>query len=148
MVWGGISSAHRTRLVPLQGNLTAVAYRDNVRAAEVVPFVNAHPNVIFQQDNAPCHTANVSRIYLNTNNVNVLPWPSKSPDLNPIEHLWDILDKKIRCLPVVPQTLPALQQALVREWNNIPQHQIQALIASMRRRCTAVIQANGGHTRY
>ena len=139
MVWGGITYRNCTRLIPVARTLTAVKYRDNILAAEVLPFINANRQVTFQQDNAPSHIAHVTRNFLNTNNVNVLPWSSKSPDLNPIEHLWDALDRKIRNLPVVPQTLPALQQALIHEWNNIPQQDIRKLISSMRRRCTAVV---------
>ena len=139
IIWGGITYQNRTRLIPVAGTLTAVKYRDDILAAEVLLFINANTHVTFQQDNAPRHTARVTRDFLNTNNVNVLPWRSKSPDLNPIKHLWDALDRKIRNLPVVPQTLPALQQLLIREWNNIPRQDIQRLISSMRRSCIAVV---------
>jgi transposase len=54
--------------------------------------------------------------YHEQNNINVLPWPSKSPDLNPIEHLWDQLDKRVRQRQPLPQTLDQLRQMLQQEW--------------------------------
>jgi transposase len=51
---------------------------------------------LFQQDNARIHTTRVTMDYLEQNNINVLPWPSKSPDFNPIEHIWDQVDKRMR----------------------------------------------------
>jgi hypothetical protein len=71
----------------------------------------------------------------------MLPWPSKSPDLNPIEHFWDQLDKRVHMRQPAPQTLLQLQQALQEGWQSIPQVQIQ----SMRRRVTTVLQANAIH---
>jgi transposase len=55
----------------------------------------------------------------------VLPWPSKSPDLNPIEHPWDDLDKRVRQRQPQPQSLQQLVNALQDEWNNIPQEAIR-----------------------
>ena len=76
------------------------------------------------------------------------PWPAFPPDLSPIEHLWDILDRAVRRRCPCPATVLQLRLALTEEWNNIPQHTIQRLVASMRRRCRAVLDAAGGHTRY
>ena len=100
-------------------------------------------------DNAPVHKSVVTNRFLRANNIPLLhPWPAHSPDLNPIEHLWDILDRAIRARPRQPRTLAQLEQALIEEWNNIPQQRITRLIQSMRRRCEAVINARGHHTRY
>lgn len=73
---------------------------------------------------------------------------AQSPDLNPIEHVWDERNRRIRRLSQPPRTLHQLEVALVNEWNNITQAEIRNYILSMRSRCLAVINANGGHTRY
>ena len=63
----------------------------------------------------------------------MLPWPSKSPDLNPIEHLWDDLDRRVRQRKPQPESLHQLMNALQDEWNNIPQQVIRTLITPMGR---------------
>ena len=82
------------------------------------------------------------------NNINVVQWPSMSPDLSPIEQVWDKLDKRVRRRQIQPNTLAQLEQALIQEWNNLPQNVIRGYLRSMRRRCIAIINAAGGHTRY
>jgi transposase len=74
-------------------------------------------------------TARITTALLTNSNVAVLPWPSKSPDLNPIEHLWDALDRRVRQRQPQPQSLQQLVNALQGEWNNIPQQAIQTLIS-------------------
>jgi len=147
MVWGGIHYHGKTQLVFIQGNLTAQRYVDEVLQHAAVPTIQQH-NLILQQDNARPHAARLTEDYLHAEGVNVLPWPAYSPDLSPIEHLWDQLDRRVRSRDPPPQTLPALRQALQEEWDNFPQAKIRRLIASMRRRCKAVSDAQGGHTRY
>lgn len=147
MMWGGISMNGRTQLVHVQGNLNAVRYRDEILNRHVVPTIDAGRD-IFQHDNARPHTARITTDFLANNNITVLPWPSKSPDLNPIEHLWDQLDKRLRRRQLQPQTRLQLVNALRDEWRRIPQRRIRRLIQSMPRRCRAVIDARGGHTRY
>ena len=71
MVWGGISHGVKTPLVVIQGNLTAVRYRDKVLMPHVLPLANAH-NLTFQHDNARPHDTRVCRDFLNQNNVQVL----------------------------------------------------------------------------
>jgi transposase len=80
---------------------------------------------LFQQDNARPHTARVTMDYLEHNNINVLPWPSKSPDLNPIEHLRDQLDKRVRQRQPPHQTLDQLRQMLQQEWRTIPRNNVR-----------------------
>ena len=86
MMWAAISNDRKTDLVHVPGNLTAVRYRDEILQPHLMHVIDRQRE-LFQQDNARPHTARVTMDYLEQNNINVLPWPSKSPDLNPIEHL-------------------------------------------------------------
>jgi transposase len=147
MVWGAISHGWKSALVTINGNLTAQRYMDLVLTPHVIPRLN-QTGQTFMQDNARPHVARVSMAHLRQNQVNTLPWPACSPDLNPIEHLWDILDRRVRERDPLPESVPQLQRALLEEWNRIPQQQINRLIASMPRRCQAVVRSRGGPTRY
>ena len=130
------------------GNLNGIRYRDEILAPIVLPFIRTHHfNHVFQQDNARCHISRVAMNFLNDNHIRTLPWPALSPDLNPIEHLWDELGRRVRRRVNPPESIDQLQRALTDEWNNIPQAFVMRLIGSMRRRCLAVINARG-HTRY
>ena len=149
MVWGAISSTDHSPLVIINGNLTAARYINEVVRPHLLPFLARNGNPTFQQDNAPAHRARLTNGFLNQNGVNVLrPWPAISPDLNPIEHVWDQMKRKLRSLHPPPRTLPQLRAALVNIWTNIPQANLTNLVHSMRRRCTAVVNANGSYTRY
>ena len=99
-------------------------------------------------NNVRPHHAHVTNAYLEHETIVHLDWPAGSLDLNPIEHAWDILQRGISARPVQTRTLQELKDALVAEWRLIPQNRIQTLITSMRRRCCAVIDARGRHTRY
>ena len=145
MVWGAISYNHRSELVVVQGNLTANRYIEQILHPHLRPIIN-HQRELLQHDNARPHTARATVAYLARENINVLPWPSKSPDLNPIEHLWDDLDARVR--ERQHQTLAELGHALQDEWRLIPQARLQRLIRSVPNRCRAVLAARGGHTRY
>ena len=148
MVWGGVSQHHRTEIVVIAGNLNAVHYREDILLSHVVPFLQAHLDMTLQHDNATSYTARSVRDFLQDRNASVLPWPAKSPDLNPIEHIWELLDHRVRARAISPRNVPELAGALVEEWGNISQQELANLVQSMRRRCTAVLNAAGGHTTY
>ena len=82
-------------------------------------------------------------VYLRHRHENVLPWPAKSPDVSPIDHIWDELGRKVRKRRYI-HTLDYLQNALIDEWNNLPADTVQRYLNSMRRRLVACIDANGG----
>ena len=146
-VWGAISNTGRSQLVWVQDNLTAAQYIQDILQPHVLPLMGT-PGAVFQQDNARLHTARITVAYFNNQNIRTLPWPSLSPDLSPIEHLWDELDRSLRVRNVPPATPDELFAVLQEDWETIPRQTIQHLIASMPRRCRAVIQTNGGHTQY
>lgn len=149
MVWAGISTEQRTELVVIEGNLTARRYIDQILAPHLQPFLQAHPEITtFQQDNARPHAAALTTEYLNNLDVDVMPWMPYSPDLNPIEHLWDELGRRLAARHPRPTNRLMLIQALREEWARIPQATLSRLTNSMRRRCVACIATRGGHTRY
>ncbi len=115
----------------------------------VVPFMRRQRRAgLLQQDNATPHTAMITRNFLQQNNINVLDWPANSPDLNPIENIWSELGRAVHRRDPIPANARQLRDALVAEWNNLPQQLFESVVQSMRRRCTSCIAAHGGHTRY
>jgi hypothetical protein len=83
MMWEAISNDRKTDLVHVLRHLMAVRYRDEILQPHLMHVIDRQRE-LFQQDNARPHTAGVAMDYLEQNNINVLPWPSKSPDLIPL----------------------------------------------------------------
>ena len=75
-----------------------------------------------------------------------MDWPSMSPDLNPIEHLWGILKRKMEVHKV--SNIRQLRDVVMEEWRSIPVATCEALVNSMPRRVKAVLDNDGGHTKY
>ncbi|GFV86727.1 DDE_3 domain-containing protein [Trichonephila clavipes] len=93
MVWGAIAYDSRFTLIVMRGTLTDQRYVDDIFRSHVGPFLNGLPTTIFQQDNARPHTARVAQDFLRY--FQTLPWPVRSLDLFPVEHVWDQLKRQM-----------------------------------------------------
>lgn len=149
-VWAGISSESRTELVVIEnGTLTAERYVIEILNDHVGPFLmDMGENAIFMQDNARPHTAQIVFEYFQEVGITRMEWPARSPDLNPIEHAWDELGRRVRQRNAPPISLRELKEALIEEWQNIPQNRLKNLVESMPNRITALLQARGRNTKY
>ncbi|KAL0186462.1 hypothetical protein M9458_018132, partial [Cirrhinus mrigala] len=95
----------------------------------VAPFIHDH-HLMLQHDNAQPHVARICTQFLEAENIPVLAWPAYSPDMSPIEHVWDALDRRIRQRVPVPANNQQLCTAIEEEWTNITQATINNLINS------------------
>uniref|UniRef100_A0A8C1DR28 Tc1-like transposase DDE domain-containing protein n=1 Tax=Cyprinus carpio carpio TaxID=630221 RepID=A0A8C1DR28_CYPCA len=132
MVWGFMSACGMGSLHIWKGTINAERYIQ-VLEQHMLPsrhrLFQGRP-CIFQHDNARPHTASITTSWL-PENIPVLAWPAYSPDISPIEHVWDAMDRRIRQRVPVPANIQQLQTATEEEWTNIPQAKINNLINSM-----------------
>ncbi len=96
----------------------------SIVADHVHPFMTTvYPSSddYFQQDNAPCHKAQIISDWFleHDNEFTLLKWPPQSPDLNPIEHLWDVVEREIHIMDVQPTNLQQLREAIMSIWTKI-----------------------------
>ncbi|XGW12132.1 hypothetical protein V3C99_013090 [Haemonchus contortus] len=147
MLWGCFSLSGVGPLVRIQGNMNSAQYKDIL---ENVMFPFAYQNMptrwIFQHDNDPKNTSRLVADFLQSREINIMEWPSQSPDLNPIEHLREELARRTSQVPV--KNADEKFNLLSREWALIPQSKIEALIDSMPRRCRAVVDSLEYPTKY
>ncbi|GFV12418.1 transposable element Tcb2 transposase [Trichonephila clavipes] len=132
LVYGGISIDGRTDLYIIRdGPLTAHRYRDAILRHIVVPYAAAiGDDFILMDDNSRPHRGNLVEDSLFEEGIVRMEWPACSPDMDPIEHVWDALGRRVAGRQPPPQTLQELERALLEEWDRIPQLVINSLIDS------------------
>ncbi|GMG13310.1 unnamed protein product [Aspergillus oryzae] len=159
MVWGAIWIGGRSQLVVLErdelsprGGYSTKSYLACLEKG-LLPIYK--PGSIFQQDNAKIHVSYEAQDWLERHGIWVPDWPAHSPDLNPIEHLWNLLKKKL--LELYPELFlggrsqidwTQFRESIQAAWWAIPQERIDRLIRSMPRRLQAVRLARGWYTKY
>ncbi|GFT40388.1 transposable element Tcb2 transposase [Trichonephila clavipes] len=150
MVWAGIMINGRTRLhVVANGTMTDQRYIDEALLPHVRLFCGAvGDKFVFMDDNATCHRTLAVQDCLNSEGIQRLVWPARSPDLNPNENMWDALGRQVACRNHPPTNKNNLIRALIEEWDKLPQQLLDNVVQSMVRRVKCCITLHGGHIPY
>ena len=109
---------------------------------------NGYERNHFSEDNDPKHTARITQEWLETNSIEVLDWPSQSPDLNPIEHLWAEVARRLEDLRRDIKNKNDLWEKLQDVWNGVELEFCTKLINTMPMRILDVLKAKGGYTKW
>ena len=151
MIWGCFSTAGTRQIHLCEGRMNQVTYKEVLEqhllpsARKLYPNCNSS-NWIFQQDNAACHTAKSVTTWMERKHIRIMSWPAQSPDLNPIENLWNQMKEKMR--EHKPANKTELFEFLKQEWAAVSREMCQHLVESMPRRMAAVIKNKGYATKY
>ncbi|GFX69212.1 transposable element Tc3 transposase [Trichonephila clavipes] len=150
LVWGGIILGNRTDLHIFDaGSVNGTRYCNEILLSYVRLFRGAMGlQFLFMDDNAPCHRTVAAEQLLESEDIERMDWPARSPDLNPIEHVWDFLGRRLAARTLPPVTIRELRLALQDEWAAMPQQLIDTLILSMGRRCETCLAVRGDHIPY
>ncbi|GFU69504.1 transposable element Tcb2 transposase [Trichonephila clavipes] len=150
LVWGGIMLGSRTDLHIFDaGSVNGTRYCNEILLPYVRLFRGAMGlQFLFMDDNAPCHRTLAAEQLLESEDIERMHWPARSPDLNPIEHVWDFLGRRLAARTLPPVTIRELRLALQDEWAEMPQQLIDTLIRSMGRRCETCLAVRGDHIPY
>ena len=114
MAWGTISYNSWSHLVFLRGKVNSARYIAQIVNPELLPFIPLDGDVIFQQDNARLHTVAVTQRTLR--NVKEMPWPARTPDLSPIEHVCDMMKRELILSAESDTTIAELRQRVQDTW--------------------------------
>ncbi len=146
LMWGCMSAAGVGELHFIDGIMNSQMYC-SILKEKMLPSLRAlGRRALFQHDNDPKHTSKATVGFLKKNRVKVIQWPSMSPDLNPIEHVWGILKRQVEHHS--PSGIQSLKEVILEEWKKIDLAKCRQLVHSMPRRLGAVIKNHGGHTKY
>ena len=152
MFWGCFSAFGLGPLVALEGNQNQHSYVETLKEY-LLPEITAAQrefgiNMVFMQDNAPCHKTNLVLNFLQENNISTLDWPPQSPDMNPIENLWSIIKKRRQKKYGFVKTKNELIEQVFKIWNEIDTSLLESLTDSIENRLREVIRLEGRSTKY
>ena len=149
MYWGCFSYGGVGPLVKCTTTVTANGYQQ-ILQQHLIPWLNQNNinNYLFQQDNAPPHSAKSTVQWAKNNNISILKWPPCSPDCNPIENLWSIVSQTVYKNGKQYSSIQELETSIETAWRSISIETCQRLINSMNKRLIQVIEASGSHINY
>ncbi len=150
LIWGAIWTDGRSGLFVTRQTMTSELY-NQVLTANVprmqLQMGDPQRDWLFMEDNAPAHKSRKTQQHKEAMGLRCIDWPARSPDLNPIEHVWSLM-KNIKRKLTRADNMVILEQNIQKAWTEISQETINALINSMTRRVAEVIKQRGGNTHY
>ncbi len=144
MSWSGAAGTGEIQFI--EGTMNANMYGDILKQSMIPSLRRLCRRAVFQHDNDPKHTSKTPTALLKKLRVKVMDWPHVSPDLNHIEHLWGILERKVVERKV--SNIHQLCDIVMEEWKRTPVATCEALVNSMPKRIKAVLENNGDQTKY
>ena len=141
-----MSAAGVGELYFIEGNMNSKMYCEILQQSMIPSLQKLDSRAMFQHDNDPKHTSKTTIALLKRLWVKVMDWASMSPDMNPIEHLWGILKRKVEVCKVSNNC--HFRDVVMEEWKSIPVATCEALVNSMPRRVKTVLDNDGGYTKY
>jgi hypothetical protein len=143
---GTIGIGFKSALVLIDGNVNSQKYVDIVINHGVLQQLEARfgpSGFILQQDGATSHQSLYTKNWFQTMGIPILPnWPSRSPDLSPIEQVWALIKSRIDFALI--RTLEELDEAIKEMWDSIPQETIDNYLSSFPARLETCLSVNGG----
>jgi transposase len=151
MIWGCMTAFGVGNMCRIEGTMNAELYEE-ILEDEMLKTMRYYKmkkdKTTFQQDNDPKHTSKHCQKWFKDHKIKLLDWPAQSPDLNPIEHLWQLIKIRLEEYEEAPTSIMELWERVQVEWNKVSKEECINLIESMPRRIEAVLKAKGGHTKY
>ena len=150
-IWGCFTYYSIGYLSRIEGNLNAELYRQILKEELMysLRYYNLAPkDIIFQHDNDPKHKAKIVQRWLKNNKIRTISWPSKSPDLNPIENIWNNVKRRVNDLEININDKETLWNNLLEIWNETSEKTCKEYIETMPKRINDIIKAKGSYTRW
>lgn len=149
MIWAAFGYNIKSDIVFISGRMDSKDYRNllNEHLTNIASLMG-RKKWFYQQDNAPIHRAKVNIDYFKTKKINVLEWPSLSPDLNPMENVWGLLARRVYANGRQFFSVEDLKKAIKVEWSNLSFEELRKHTTSMPNRIFDVIRLEGGKTKY
>lgn len=148
-IWGCLANGGIGHCKLYSGRMNAVFYRETLETS-LLPsskaIVEKDEPWEYIQDGAPCHRAKLISTWFKEKNITVMDWPARSPDLNPIEHIWSIIDRNLTKHQI--NGLAELEKLIETYWKEIPKETCLNLVESMPERIKSCLKARGGYFKY
>lgn len=149
MFWGAFGYHGKAELQKVDPRSDSIAYQAIMSAGLLRQGTRmGGRGWIYQQDNAAIHNSRSTREWFEQKKIRVLPWPARSPDLNPMENVWGYLAQKVYAHGRQFHTVDELERTIYAEWDAIPQDFLKKLINSMPNRIFKTILNHGGSSGY